>query len=178
MCGGGGPIACTGGDFCNIPSCDPAAGCTTTPRDCTGGNVCISNACNASAESCAGTPVANGTVCGPSSVCQSGVCTATCSTFTGNVSSSAPQVIHTIGNRATGVALKGTLSCPNSTDIDLYLQVQKTTGWSTVANSLGLTCSELVNYTVSSTNGGLPFRWVVQFYSGVASSYSLQSCPL
>jgi hypothetical protein len=122
---------------------------------------------------CVGAPM----YCASPTTCQAGTCVVPCSTFTGTVTRQARQKTHAITpNPTAGITLQGTLSCLTSTDIDLYLQVLVGTRWTQVASSFGYTCAESITYPVPASQSGSQFRWLVQWYSGGSSGYTLQSC--
>jgi MYXO-CTERM domain-containing protein len=102
-CGGGTDINCDDDNPCTVDSCDPAVGCVRTPQggECNDGNPCtVDDACNADDGTCGGTDVTctaagecylpgecsettgtcsdlrkpNGTECGTTGTCQTGVC--------------------------------------------------------------------------------------------------------
>jgi hypothetical protein len=93
---------CTAPNLCVTATCNPDTGnCVNTPKNCDDNNACTTDSCDADTGNCVNTPitcdngnpcqtgscdpvsgcvydnVTNGTPCGASATCQSGVCTPT-----------------------------------------------------------------------------------------------------
>lgn len=89
-------------------------------------------------------------------------------TYTGTISGTGANLYapNTTGfTVANGSALGGILSGPDGTDFDLYLQRSPTnrTRWSTIASSTGITSSEAITATGSSS---YRYRWRIYSYAG------------
>lgn len=98
------------------------------------------------------------------------VSSATTTTYTGSLSATGANSYQPGSNGFSyaGGALKGVLSGTGK-DFDLYLQKKGSgTTWTNVAQSLGSTSSETVNYTAASGT----YRWRVYSYSG-SGTYTL-----
>lgn len=98
----------------------------------------------------------------------SGACASGFTEYTGTFTSARTSQ-YKPGTGGYAVTVSGThsgrLSGPSGTDFDLYLQKLSGSTWTAVANSLGSTSTESIDY--SGTSG--TYRWRVYSYSGTGS---------